>query len=364
MPSWKEADRFAALLRYKILDTPPEPEFDNITHVAALVCQAPIAVVNLLADTRQWFKSEIGLGVRETPLDVSICAKAILQPRLLVVPDTIKDPRFDGNPLVTGEPYLRFYAGARLDTPEGLPLGTVCILDYEPRPDGLTDAQAEILLALARQTMTHLELRRTVEAHELLSRELNHRIQNVFAVVGGLAALTARGNEAAQDFAKQFRGRIEALARANEYVLPRPGEQGVWEGHTVHGLLRKLLAPYGDHARERFLIEGEDAALGATTATALALIVHEQATNAVKYGALSNEAGRIVVRGERVGDALTLIWEERGGPPVAGPPERQGFGALMTSRTVSGQLGGALVSDWHRDGLTMKLTVPLANLTK
>jgi GAF domain-containing protein len=222
-PSWNEADRFGALLRYQILDTPPEPDFDNITRVAALVCKAPIAVVNLIADTRQWFKSEIGLGVRETPLDVSICAKAILQPGLFVVPDTTKDPRFDCNPLVTGEPYLRFYAGARLDTPEGLPLGTVCILDYAPRPEGLTGEQAEILLALARQTMTHLELRKALEAHDLLSRELNHRIQNILTVVSGLAALTARGNAPAQGFVRQFRARLDALARANNYVRPRTG---------------------------------------------------------------------------------------------------------------------------------------------
>lgn len=360
-PSWNEADRFGALLRYRILDTPPEPDFDNITRVAALVCKAPIAVVNLIADTRQWFKSEIGLGVRETPLDVSICAKAILQPGLFVVPDTTQDPRFACNPLVTGEPYLRFYAGARLDTPEGLPLGTVCILDSTARPEGLTGEQAEILLALARQTMTHLELRRTLEAHDLLSRELNHRIQNVFTVVSGLASLTGRGNAAAQDFVRQFRDRIAALARANDYVRPRIGEPAL-EGQTVQGLLRQLLAPYDDQGSDRFAMEGEDAPIGPTTATALALVVHELATNAVKYGALSVPSGRICVRGERSGEALALTWRERGGPPIAGPPERKGFGDLMTARTVSGQLGGAIASDWDRDGLTISLTMPVANL--
>ena len=134
-PGWDEADRLAALLRYGILDTPPEPEFDDITRVAALVCRAPMAVVNLVADTRQFFKSEVGLGVRQMPLDVSICARAILEPDILVVPDLAEDQRFNCNPLVTGTPNLRFYAGARLDTPEGLPLGTVCVLDYRPRPE-------------------------------------------------------------------------------------------------------------------------------------------------------------------------------------------------------------------------------------
>ncbi len=160
-PAWIEEDRLAALRSYGILDTPPEPAFDEITRVAALVCKAPIAVVNLIEDTRQFFKSKIGLGVRETPVDVSICAHAILQRDLFVVPDTTKDPRFACNPLVTGEPNLRFYAGALLETPEGLPLGTVCVLDYEPRPDGITHEQAEVLRALARAAMAQMELRRS-----------------------------------------------------------------------------------------------------------------------------------------------------------------------------------------------------------
>lgn len=159
-PPWNEAERLAALRRYRVLDTEPEPAFDDITRIAALVCKAPIAVVNLVADTRQFFKAEVGLGVRESALDVSICAKAILQRGLFVVPDLRDNPLFACNPLVTGEPHLRFYAGALLETPEGLPIGTVCILDTQPRPDGLSAEQGEILLSLARQTMLLLELQR------------------------------------------------------------------------------------------------------------------------------------------------------------------------------------------------------------
>jgi GAF domain-containing protein len=164
MVPWNEADRLAALHRYGILDTPPETAFDEITRVAALVCKTPIAVVNLIEDTRQFFKAEIGLGVRETPVDISICAHAILQEELFVVPDLTKDRRFDCNPLVTGDPNLRFYAGALLRTPEGLPIGTVCVLDYQPRPEGVTPEQAEVLRALARAVMAQLELRRSNEA--------------------------------------------------------------------------------------------------------------------------------------------------------------------------------------------------------
>lgn len=158
-PVWRETERLAALRSFEILDTEPEASFDDIAAIVAEICQAPIAVINFVDEGRQWFKSEIGLGIRETPLDVSICAHAILQPNLFVIPDTTTDPRFNCNPLVRGEPFLRFYAGALLETSEGLPLGTLCVLDYEPRPEGLTEKQSETLLALARAVMNQLKLR-------------------------------------------------------------------------------------------------------------------------------------------------------------------------------------------------------------
>jgi hypothetical protein len=144
-----EAERLAALERYGILDTEREAAFDDIVELASVIFEAPIAVVNLVADGRQWFKAEIGIGARELPLDVSICRHAILQRGVFVVPDLTADPRFEDNPLVTAAGGLRFYAGALLETPEGLPLGTVCVLDVEPRPGGVTERQARALAALA-----------------------------------------------------------------------------------------------------------------------------------------------------------------------------------------------------------------------
>jgi two-component sensor histidine kinase len=363
-PPWNEADRLAALQGYGILDSPPEPDFDDITRVAALVCKAPIALVSLVADTRQWFKSEIGLGVRETPLSMSICAHAILQPGLFVVPDTAEDPRFSGNPLVTGEPRLRFYAGARLDSPEGLPLGTVCVLDRDPRPEGLTTEQAETLLALARQAVTHIELRRTIEARDLLSRELSHRIKNIFTVVGALATLAARANPEAQTFAAEFRRRIHALSQATEYVLPRGGALAHSPDQSVQGLLRLLLSPYRSDGEERLFVEGDDALLGPNAAVALALVVHENATNAVKYGALASPRGRVTIRCSRRDDALDLIWEERGGAPAPDAPDKVGFGTAMATRSVSGQLGGTIDYVWSGEGLTIRVSAPLASLAR
>ena len=154
-----DAKRMAALGRYAILDTPAEAEFDDIARLAAGVFDAPMAVVNLIADDRQWFKAEVGIGARELPLDVSICAHALLEKDLMVVADTRLDQRFAGNPLVAADDGLCFYAGALLKTPGGVPIGTVCVLDRAPRPQGITDLQRLTLEVLARQVMTQLELR-------------------------------------------------------------------------------------------------------------------------------------------------------------------------------------------------------------
>lgn len=163
-----EAERVAALRSYGVLDTPREPAFEDITRLASYVCGTPFAVVNLIDSGRQWFKAEIGFGIRETPLDTSICAHAILQPGLFVVEDLSVDPRFACNPLITGEPSLRFYAGALLQTPDGHALGTVCVLDTQPRR--LSDEQGQLLLGLARQTMAQLELRKALILAERAAR--------------------------------------------------------------------------------------------------------------------------------------------------------------------------------------------------
>ena len=153
----REARRLEALRRYDILDTPRETAFDEIAALAAEICGTPIGVVNLIGQGRQFFKAEVGLGVRETPLETSFCAKAILEDDFLLVPDAAVDPRFEGNPLVTGDPHLRFYAGALLKTVEGLPIGTLCVLDTAPKT--LTSLQQTTLRVLARQVMTQLDLR-------------------------------------------------------------------------------------------------------------------------------------------------------------------------------------------------------------
>jgi GAF domain-containing protein len=168
MPS-NEAERVAALKAYHILDTGTEQSYDDITALAAHICKVPIAMISLVDEVRQWFKSRLGVKQQQTPREVAFCAHAILQNGPFIVKDAAKDRRFAGSALVTGEPHIRFYAGIPLINPEGLALGTLCVVDHQPRR--LSAAQQKALQALSRQVMALLELRR-VSTH--LADALDH----------------------------------------------------------------------------------------------------------------------------------------------------------------------------------------------
>ena len=155
-----EAARLEILQRYAILDTFPEQEFDDLAHLAALICGTPIASVTMVDRDRQWFKAKIGLEDNQTSREVSFCAHAILEPDVMVIPDALDDKRFRDNALVTGAPHIRFYAGAPLVSEGGFALGTLCVIDLVPRV--LNPAQKEALKSLSRLVVTQLELRRSV----------------------------------------------------------------------------------------------------------------------------------------------------------------------------------------------------------
>ncbi len=158
-----EKQRIKVLWEYQILDTIPEEVFDDLTELAARICEAPIAMITLVDEDRQWFKSKIGVTISETSRDISFCAHAIAQPDLFIVPDATKDIRFANNPLVISEPKVRFYAGAPLVTPDGHALGSLCVIDKVPRE--LRPDQKNAMRVLARHVMTQLELRR--RSHDL-----------------------------------------------------------------------------------------------------------------------------------------------------------------------------------------------------
>jgi len=164
-----ETCRLEALYQYHILDTPPSRGFDNLTQLAAMGCQVPIALVSLVDKQRQWFKAQVGIDATETSRDLAFCAHAILRPELFEVPDALADDRFCDSPMVTGEPHLRFYAGMPLVTADGYALGTICVIDRVPRT--LTAMQRQTLEMLAAQVVDQLELHRQLKLMQQVEAE-------------------------------------------------------------------------------------------------------------------------------------------------------------------------------------------------
>jgi GAF domain-containing protein len=158
-----EQNRLQLLRSYGILDTAPEEEFDDITRAASLVCGTPIATITLIDESRQWFKSRVGLDSQESPREFSFCAQAMEHPEPFIVPNAEKDPRFSHNPLVTGDPNIRFYCGMPLRS-EGMGLGTLCVIDRSPRT--LTPEQMQILKVLSEAVLSRLQLRRALHLIE------------------------------------------------------------------------------------------------------------------------------------------------------------------------------------------------------
>ncbi len=193
-----EKQRLKVLWQYDVLDTVPEEVFDDLTELAARICEAPIALISLIDENRQWFKSKVGITVSETSRDLSFCAHAIGQEGLFIVPDTTKDTRFANNPLVTSDPKIRFYAGAPLITPDGHVLGTLCVIDKVPRE--LRPEQQQALRVLARHVMTQLELRRharelatATKARKSTRDELNNAQAEIAKLKRALAKLKRTG---------------------------------------------------------------------------------------------------------------------------------------------------------------------------
>jgi two-component sensor histidine kinase len=201
------------------------------------------------------------------------------------------------------------------------------------------------------------------EGHELLAGEMSHRVKNLLAIAAGLAEITSRSTQTTADMAREMSQRLTALGRAHDLVRPLPGGQG--QAALLGDLLSVLLAPYDDLGAfsGRIRVAVERMGVGEAAATSLALVVHELATNSLKYGALSVEAGTLDVSSTSDGAMISLIWMERGGPAVTAPPQREGFGSKLVDRSVGRQLSGSIDYDWDDGGLTATLRLDRAKLT-
>lgn len=210
-------------------------------------------------------------------------------------------------------------------------------------------------------TIDITELREATEAKDLLARELSHRIKNLFALVIGLVGLLARtaGTQLVPDFARSLAERLTALSRAFDLVRPS-GDGRKPEVSSLRALGCEIVKPYGDRVR----FEGDDVQVGPKAATSIALILHELATNSLKYGSLSALEGVVHASGELRGETYSLTWTEAGGPRVLAPPEHKGFGSILMGRSVTGSLGGDVEMDWSAEGLCVRMRVPVTRLSQ
>lgn len=195
------------------------------------------------------------------------------------------------------------------------------------------------------------------EGSELLAGEMSHRVKNLLAIAAGLTQITSRSAGSVKEMTGQLTRRLTSLGRAHDLVRPLPGEQG--KAALLGDLMAVLLSPYDDTAAfsGRIRVAVPRMGVGEKTASTLAMVVHELATNSVKHGALSTDTGTLDLSGRTEGDEVHLTWSEAGGPPVDFEPEMSGFGSRMVLRSVASQLGGTLAYDWQPSGLVATLVM-------
>jgi two-component system CheB/CheR fusion protein len=210
--------------------------------------------------------------------------------------------------------------------------------------------------------------KRADEQQTLLLREMSHRVKNLFAITSSVVALSARTAKTPEDMAGDVQARLRALTQA--HALTRPGLIGsqakASEETTFHTLVRTIFSPYAGEegaVDKRLIIVGPDLPIAGSAITNLALVFHEFATNAAKYGALSSTGGSVKIDYTIDRGCLSLIWSENNGPPVNGTPKENGFGALLTRRIVTGQFNGRFNEEWKPEGLTIHLSIPIDLLT-
>jgi two-component sensor histidine kinase len=192
------------------------------------------------------------------------------------------------------------------------------------------------------------------EAHELLAGEMSHRVKNLLHIATALTQITWRSAATKEDMARDLTDRLMALGRAQELVRPVPGRKN--EAALVGDLISVLLAPYDEkEASVRIRVSVPKMNVGESSSTALALVIHELATNSAKYGALSLPSGTLDVSCNAHDDEVVIVWTERGGPPIAAPAMVQGFGSKLVQRSMSTQLGGAIAFDWSQEGVVVTL---------
>jgi PAS domain S-box-containing protein len=293
--------------------------------------------------------------------------------------DITLDPRYGQNAPYKGMPEghlpVRSYLAAPVVSRQGEVMGGLFFA--HPEPARFTADHEAVLQGLASQAAAGVdnarlyesaqreidERKQAEEARLVVLRELNHRVKNLFAITMGMVTMTARTAGTTERMADSLRGRLKALANAHELIRPSVTSLTQEPGHTtVAALAARILAAHVSDADAQLRIEGPDVSLGPTGATSLALVLHELATNAAKYGSLSDRNGRVEILWSIDAGVLVLTWTEKGGPAISGPPAKNGFGAELARMTAKGQLGGSFEQGWPAGGVEITLTATLERL--
>lgn len=335
-----EAKRLAAVRRYDILDTPPDGAFDRITALAARRFGVPIAIVSIVDEDRIWFKSHHGLPVEQIAREPGLCASAILGNDPYLLPDASIDPRSLANPLVAGDFGLRFYAAVPLTTSDGHNLGTLCVIDKEPRP--IDGRQIEDLKDLASIVMdqieTQLSARRAVGQAQLMAKEIDHRVMNSLQFVSGLLSMQSRsaGAGADSDHLQLAANRVAAVAQVHRHFA-----HDVSDETSCIDFLRRLCGDLSAILDRPVAVTGDEGNVPTTWIQPIGLLVNEFVTNAAKHG-----AGSITVTYSANTSSHELVVCDEGpglAPDFNPDDERTSLGMRIVGSIVK-QLGGTLTA--------------------
>ena len=341
-----EDERLAAVRRYDILDSPPDGAFDRITALAARRCGVPIAIISIVDEDRIWFKSHHGVAVEQIDRAPGLCASAILSDAPYIVEDARADPRSLANPLVAGDFGLQFYAAVPLTTSDGHNLGTLCVIDKEPRP--IDQEQIEDLKDLASVVMDQLELGRSARSAvgkaNLMAKEIDHRVMNSLQFVSGLLAMQSRSPDVgvAAVHLELAANRVAAVAQVHRHFYADAANEV-----SCVAFLRRLCEDLAAILDREIVVEGDEEMVPTTSIQPIGLITNELVTNAAKHG-----AGRIDVVFRASGGVNQLIVCD-GGCGLPDDFDPQGAGAGLGMRvilTLAEQLEGSLEAGPRADG--------------
>jgi two-component sensor histidine kinase len=364
----RDPARLAALADTKLLDSAAEEGFDRLTRLVTRLLGVPVALISLVDDNRQFFKSIDGLKgtageARQTPLSHSFCQHVVIERAPLIVTDAQSDLRVCDN-LAIPELGVKSYLGVPLTLPSGHVIGSLCAIGTRPRM--WTEDDVKCLADIAEIVMSEIGLRHEIARRQdadsnqaLLIAELHHRVKNTLSTVQALIQLNLRSAPTLEAFRQTISGRIESLAKTHTLLTTKR-----WHAIAFHDILKSELAPYQQIDQVSF--DGPDFDLEAEVATTIGMVIHELTTNAAKYGALSSPQGSIEIRWtvENVNGheaKVTLTWRERGGPAIH-HSGKKGFGSSLIERLIVKQFDGVTKFEFAPEGLLFHaaFTVPMA----